>query len=101
LVDRNLGPILRSRCESDVLLETLSVWLDTGSSLTATAAQLYCHRNTVLKRINRIVELTGMPADSGDARLGWALALRARSLPAAAHQPLPADEGAASSDFRS
>ncbi|MFE7618016.1 helix-turn-helix domain-containing protein, partial [Streptomyces sp. NPDC057496] len=37
----------------------------------------YCHRNTVLNRIGRIAELTGRSAESGETRLGWALALRA------------------------
>ncbi|WP_165984232.1 CdaR family transcriptional regulator [Streptomyces sp. YIM 98790] len=102
LVDRYLGGVLRSTSERRVLLDTLRVWLDTGGSATASASRLYCHRNTVLNRVARISELTGRAADSGETRLGWALALRAlpllpRALPPAAvpartepHPPAPA-----------
>ncbi|MEU8528142.1 MULTISPECIES: PucR family transcriptional regulator [Streptomyces] len=74
---RYLDGVLRSGSERPVLLETLGVWLDTGCSAARTAERLYCHRNTVLNRIGRVAELTGWSAESGEARLGWALALRA------------------------
>jgi hypothetical protein len=69
LVVTVLGPVLELPVrERDVLLETLGVWLDTGCSVTATAARLYCHRNTVLNRLRRFAELTGrdvtVPADA-------------------------------------
>ncbi|NEB75807.1 PucR family transcriptional regulator [Streptomyces sp. SID14478] len=77
LVLRYLDGVLRSGSERPDLLRTLRVWLDSGCSASRTATQLFCHRNTVLNRISRVAELTGWPADSGEARLGWALALRA------------------------
>ncbi|WP_418956478.1 PucR family transcriptional regulator [Streptomyces tritici] len=80
LVVRHLDGVLRSGAERKVLLETLRVWLDTGCSASRTADRLYCHRNTVLNRIGRVAELTGRPAESGEARLGWALALRVLEL---------------------
>ncbi|WP_327256417.1 PucR family transcriptional regulator [Streptomyces sp. NBC_01244] len=76
-VGRYLEGVLRSGSERAVLLETLRVWLDEGCSASRTAERLYCHRNTVRGRIGRIAELTGWSAESGEARLGWALALRA------------------------
>ncbi|AWZ05638.1 hypothetical protein DRB96_14450 [Streptomyces sp. ICC1] len=76
-VGRYLGGVLRSGSERAVLLETLRVWLDEGCSASRTAERLYCHRNTVRGRIGRIAELTGWSAESGEARLDWALALRA------------------------
>ncbi|WP_406860340.1 helix-turn-helix domain-containing protein [Streptomyces sp. HUAS MG47] len=82
LVLRHLDGVLRSGAERPVLLETLRVWLDTGCSASRTAERLYCHRNTVLNRIGRVAELTGLPAECGEARLGWALALRALELTA-------------------
>ncbi|MEU6158063.1 helix-turn-helix domain-containing protein [Streptomyces sp. NPDC047130] len=40
------------------LLDTVLAYCDTGS-IAGTAARLYCHRNTVLNRLNRFTELTG------------------------------------------
>ncbi|MEU6676352.1 helix-turn-helix domain-containing protein [Streptomyces sp. NPDC046925] len=80
LASRYLDGVLRSGAECPVLLETLDVWLDSGCSASAAATRLFCHRNTILNRISRVAELTGWPADSGEARLGWALALRALEL---------------------
>ncbi|MHC0432583.1 PucR family transcriptional regulator [Streptomyces sp. O3] len=79
-VRRYLDGVLRSGSERPFLLETLRVWLDEGCSAARAAERLYCHRNTVLNRIGRITELTGWPAESGEARLGWALALRALEI---------------------
>ncbi|MFB6517720.1 PucR family transcriptional regulator [Streptomyces sp. NPDC056401] len=80
LAVRYLDAVLRSGPERPVLLETLRVWLDSGCSASGAATRLFCHRNTILNRISRVAELTGWPADSGEARLGWALALRALEL---------------------
>ncbi|MEV0094896.1 helix-turn-helix domain-containing protein [Streptomyces sp. NPDC050738] len=80
LVMRYLEGVLHSGNERPELLDTLRTWLDSGCSASLTAAQLFCHRNTVLNRIGRVAELTGWPPESGEARLGWALALRALEL---------------------
>ncbi|MDA3637682.1 PucR family transcriptional regulator [Rhodococcus sp. C-2] len=45
--------------ERDRLIETMMVYLRTGG-LIETAAALYCHRNTILNRLKRIEELTGL-----------------------------------------
>ncbi|WP_344329377.1 helix-turn-helix domain-containing protein [Streptomyces macrosporus] len=44
--------------ERERLLETVTVYCDSGS-VAETAAALYCHRNTVLNRLRRFTELTG------------------------------------------
>ncbi len=44
--------------ERERLVETARRYLRTGS-VTATSALLYCHRNTVLQRLNRLHRLTG------------------------------------------
>ncbi|MFJ2896709.1 PucR family transcriptional regulator [Streptomyces sp. NPDC087218] len=77
IVTTYLGAVLDTAAERDTLLGTLRVWLDSGCSAARAAERLYCHRNTVLNRIGRIAELTGRSAESGETRLGWALALRA------------------------
>ncbi|MGW6534800.1 PucR family transcriptional regulator [Streptomyces sp. NPDC055051] len=80
LTARYLDGVLSNGTEREVLLTTLRTWLDSGCSASEAAARMYCHRNTVLNRVARVSELTGWPSDSGEARLGWALALRGLEL---------------------
>ncbi|MFE7706260.1 PucR family transcriptional regulator [Streptomyces sp. NPDC057486] len=91
IVTTHLGAVLDTVAEREALLSTLRVWLDNGCSAARAAELLYCHRNTVLNRIGRIAELTGRSAESGEARLGWALALRALPLMGAGDEPAPLD----------
>ncbi|MFE5090027.1 PucR family transcriptional regulator [Streptomyces sp. NPDC056638] len=92
IVTTQLGAVLDTAAERDALLSTLRVWLDSGCSAARAAELLYCHRNTVLNRIGRIAELTGRSAESGEARLGWALALRALPLRGAHGEPAPTED---------
>ncbi|MFE7327547.1 PucR family transcriptional regulator [Streptomyces sp. NPDC057565] len=91
IVTTHLGTVLDTVAEREALLSTLRVWLDNGCSAARAAELLYCHRNTVLNRIGRIAELTGRSAESGEVRLGWALALRALPLMGAGDEPAPLD----------
>src|SRR5579875_114459 len=60
-VDEVLGP-LASRTESDERLrETLRVFLATGSSFTAAAAELHLHFNSIKYRVQRAIERRGRP----------------------------------------
>ncbi|MER5310571.1 helix-turn-helix domain-containing protein [Streptomyces sp. NPDC002773] len=90
IVTVHLGPVLATGGERTALLSTLRAWLDHGCSASRAADQLYCHRNTVLNRIGRVAELTGRSSESGEARLGWALALRALPYAGLATTPEPA-----------
>ncbi|WP_405904117.1 helix-turn-helix domain-containing protein [Streptomyces sp. NBC_00656] len=45
--------------ERDLLLHTLSVWVDCGGSATQAASRLFCHTNTVRNRLRRLEQLTG------------------------------------------
>ncbi|WP_141287027.1 helix-turn-helix domain-containing protein, partial [Pseudonocardia saturnea] len=45
--------------EAELLRETAVAYLDSGS-ISTVAAQLYCHRNTVLNRLRRFAVLTGL-----------------------------------------
>ncbi|MFC8762746.1 MULTISPECIES: CdaR family transcriptional regulator [Streptomyces] len=90
IVTVHLGPVLATGGERAALLSTLRAWLDHGCSASRAAEQLYCHRNTVLNRIGRIAELTGRSSESGEARLGWALALRALPYAGVTTTPEPA-----------
>ncbi len=50
------------------LIETLSTWLELGTSIEATARALFVHPNTVRYRLGQIAELTGLtPTQPRDA----------------------------------
>jgi hypothetical protein len=58
-----LGPVLRHP-QRDLLLEALRAWLEAGGSIAEVSSRLYCHRNTVRNRLNRLAELTGKSLDN-------------------------------------
>lgn len=61
--------------ERERLEETVRHFLQTGS-VTATAERLFCHRNTILNRIGRFQDLTGLdlavPAQAARVVVAWA-----------------------------
>ena len=61
--------------ERERLTETVQHYLSTGN-ITATAEQLFCHRNTILNRLNRFQELTGIdltvPTQAARLVVAWA-----------------------------
>ena len=59
LADTVLGPLTTIAAhERDRLIETVQAYLRSGS-VSETAGELYCHRNTVLNRLARFGQLTG------------------------------------------
>jgi DNA-binding PucR family transcriptional regulator len=64
----------------DVLLETLTTWLDTGRSAGQTGTRLYCHRHTVLNRLCRLEALTGRSLERVDHLVEWSPARLAREV---------------------
>ncbi|WP_418955453.1 PucR family transcriptional regulator [Streptomyces tritici] len=81
LAERVLGPVLRlDPADRDLLIGTLSAWLECDGSAQRAAHRLYCHRNTVLNRLRRLEQLTGRsltrPADI--VELSLALTARCR-----------------------
>ena len=70
--------------ERSRLLDTATAYLRCGSA-SATAEELFCHRNTVLNRLNRFAELTGLELTRPDhaAAVIVALACHERATPAA------------------
>jgi sugar diacid utilization regulator len=65
LVEEVYGPMQSAGAP---LLDTLTTYLEQGSSLEATARLLFVHPNTVRYRLRRVTELTGLaPTDARDA----------------------------------
>jgi hypothetical protein len=81
LLESKLGPVLALPVkERDMLLETLTAWLEENCSTANTAARLHCHRNTVLNRLHRIATLLGQPLNGRNAYVTLSLALSALRL---------------------
>lgn len=51
------------------LYHTLCVYLETGCSIKLTSEQLYIHRNSMVYRLNRIIEVCQIDLDDVDTRL--------------------------------
>ena len=65
LVDEVYLPLLHAR---GTLVETLTAWLDGGSSIEGAARALFVHPNTVRYRLRQIADLTGLtPTQPRDA----------------------------------
>jgi hypothetical protein len=75
-----LEPVLRLGDEADALLDTLETWIASGGSTTVTAGLLFCHRNTVRNRLQRIETLTGRLLSDPNAVAELCLAVRALAL---------------------
>jgi len=55
-----IGPVLAlDPADRALLLETLEVWFDAGGSAAEAGQRMFCHRNTVRNRLQRMEELTG------------------------------------------
>ncbi|MFD3410717.1 PucR family transcriptional regulator [Streptomyces cyaneofuscatus] len=81
LADRVLGPLDRlDPSDRDVILETLTAWLDADGSAQRAGVRLYCHRNTVLNRLRRFEQLTGRCLTRPRDAVEVYLALAARRL---------------------
>lgn len=69
------GLLGQSADKRDPLIETLDSWFRNNRSTSDTAAEMHCHRNTVVYRLNRIEELTGSRLDNARDQLLLRLAL--------------------------
>jgi hypothetical protein len=82
LVEDWLGPVLRlPPRERDVLLETLTAWLEADRSAGVAAERLHCHRNTVLNRLQRVAALVGREHHGRQAYVELSLARRRPGRP--------------------
>ncbi|MDQ0028508.1 PucR family transcriptional regulator [Arthrobacter bambusae] len=65
-----------SEPDADYLRKTLATYLQSESNLTETARALEVHRNTVVKRIEKIEELLDSPLENPDTKFALRIALR-------------------------
>ncbi|MDG9703356.1 CdaR family transcriptional regulator [Streptomyces sp. DH37] len=81
LAERVLGPVLRlESADRDLLLDTLTVWLECDGSARRAGSRLFCHRNTVLNRLRRFEQLTGRSLGRPHEVAELSLALTARRV---------------------
>jgi purine catabolism regulator len=74
-----LGPLLDYEGGGD-LLETLEAFCERLGNLSQTAEKLFIHRNSLLYRMERISQLTGLDLNNPDTRLTVHLALKVRKM---------------------
>jgi len=58
------------------LIKTLEVYFDHNGNLSQAAEALFIHRNTLIYRMERIAEISGLDLDNTETRLAIQLALR-------------------------
>jgi purine catabolism regulator len=58
------------------LVKTVEAYFDHHGNISQTAESLFVHRNTLLYRMERIQELTGLQLDQANMRLALHLALK-------------------------
>ncbi|MFF4227510.1 PucR family transcriptional regulator [Streptomyces sp. NPDC001820] len=83
--------------DRDTLFDTVGIWIENGGSAVQAARHMLCHRNTVLNRLRRFEQITGLALTRPRDLVQLTLALDAHRLlgPAAAlgttdeRNPLP------------
>ncbi len=64
-IHETLGELAVDSTRNEGLRETARVFLQTGGSYTATAEQLFLHRNTAQYRVRKAEEVRGRPLRDG------------------------------------
>ncbi len=85
VLEQTVRPVLAAGREGPVLLDTVKALRACGGSYSRAAGQLFCHRNTVIARTEKVRRLCGHDP-AGDGALLWDLAVLAAgavSLPPA------------------
>ncbi|MCB9452079.1 MAG: helix-turn-helix domain-containing protein [Anaerolineaceae bacterium] len=75
--DEALGKLIEYDLRKDaMLLKTLESYFQANGNLAKAASELAIHRNTLIYRLERITEMTGINLDDADTRLILHLALK-------------------------
>ncbi|MBN1680196.1 MAG: helix-turn-helix domain-containing protein [Anaerolineae bacterium] len=75
-----LGKLTESSLHNTEFISTLEAFFEEHGNLTRTAKRLHVHRNTLLYRMERIREISGIDLDNPETRLAVHLALRIRRI---------------------
>ncbi|MBI5301536.1 MAG: helix-turn-helix domain-containing protein [Chloroflexi bacterium] len=79
--DEVLGKLIEyDREQGTDLVQTLAAYFTHKGNLSQTAEALFVHRNTLLYRMERIKEISGLDLDNPETRFNIQLALRAHRL---------------------
>jgi purine catabolism regulator len=70
-----LGPLFAYEGGGE-LLRTLEAYFECNGNLSQAAEMLFIHRNTLIYRMERIAEISGLDLDNTETRLAVQLALR-------------------------
>jgi purine catabolism regulator len=81
MVEATLGPLENAdRAKKAQLISTLTVYLESNGNISSAARSLYLNRHSLIYRLRRITELTGLDLDSHDDRLLLSVSLKIRQL---------------------
>lgn len=69
----------RGKKMNEILLDTLKSFFDNNLSISKTAQAIYAHRNTLLYRLRRIKEITGLDPKKFDDAMQLRMALKMKS----------------------
>jgi purine catabolism regulator len=75
-----LGELTENTPQNNEFIATLDAFFEEHGNLTRTAKRLHIHRNTLLYRMDRIREISGLGLDNPETRLAVHLALRIRRI---------------------
>jgi len=75
-----LGALADNSPQNNEFIATLEAFFEEHGNLTRTAKRLHIHRNTLLYRMDRIHEISGLDLDNPETRLAVNLALRIRRI---------------------
>jgi purine catabolism regulator len=76
-----LEPLAKYDREKDTnLLETLKLYFDCGSNLKRVSEEMYTHYNTIIYRMQRIREISGLDLEDPSTRLNVQIALKIMDL---------------------
>ena len=75
-----LGELTDNTPQNNEFISTLEAFFEEHGNLTRTAKRLHIHRNTLLYRMDRIREISGLDLSNPETRLAVHLALRIRRI---------------------
>ncbi len=78
--NETLGELTANTPQNNDFLLTLDAFFEEHGNLTRTAKRLHIHRNTLLYRMDRIKEISGLDLENPETRLAVHLALRVRRI---------------------